>query len=244
MKEQNNAIKITAIIAGVVLIIALVAITSLNPSQNTVNVDGMATVKAMPDVIGVYFNIQTKGDTSVEAKDANSEISETLTNKLILLGFDKEDIVTENYNIYPEYEWINNQRKEDGFVATHSIKLEISSEESNKLGSIIDAGVDSGAGINYISFELSQELQNQYKAEAMKLAAEDARIKAEAVAEGFNKKLGKLVSTSVNDFGYYPWMLYESAGTMDASGAKEATTNIQPGEKEITARISAVFKIY
>ena len=246
MKTQNNSVKITAIIAGVVLIIAIVALSNLNPSQNTVNVEGMATVKAMPDVIGTYFNIQTKGHTSAEAKTTNSEISETLTNKLILLGFDKEKIVTQDYSIYPDYIWTNGQRKDNGFVATHSIKLEISSEESDKLSSIIDAGVDSGAGINYISFELSPELQNQYKAEAMKLAAEDAKTKAQAVADGFDKRLGKLVSTSVSDFNYYPWPLYESAGAMttDSSVVKEATANIQPGEKDITARISAVFKIY
>ena len=143
--------------------------------------------------------------------------------------------------------WVNDKRIDNGFIATHSLKVIVNSEETEKLGGIVDAGVDAGAGISYINFELSQESQNKYKAEAMKTAAQDAKVKAESVAEGFGKKVGKLVSVSVNDFGYYPWNVY-SATSMDvredAGLAKEAVTNIQPGEREVTARVSAVYKIY
>jgi len=239
----------TAIISGVILIVALSAIFMFKPasSQNTLSVEGIATVKAMPDEIGVYLNIETKGETSSEAKDANSEILEKLVSALENQGFERSEIVTENYNIYPDYSWVNDKRIDNGFIATHSLKVIVNSEETEKLGGIVDAGVDAGAGISYINFELSQESQNKYKAEAMKTAAQDAKVKAESVAEGFGKKVGKLVSVSVNDFGYYPWNVY-SATSMDvredAGLAKEAVTNIQPGEREVTARVSAVYKIY
>lgn len=246
MKKENDSIKITAIISGVVLIIALVALSSMNPTQNTVNVQGLATVKAMPDLIGVYFNIETKGKTTQEVKDSNSEILNKLITELEKQGFEREEIVTQNYNIYPDYEWNNGKRTDKGFVATHQIRVEIVTEESEKLGAVIDAGADAGAGISYINFELTQDSQNKYKAEAMKLAAEDAKIKAEAVAQGFDKKIGKLVSTSVNDYGYYPWNVYSSKSGVyedDYAEAQEAASNIQPGEKDITASVSAVFKL-
>ena len=201
----------------------------------------------MPDEIGVYFNIETKGETSAEAKDANSEILDKLVASLGNLGYERSKIVTENYNIYPDYDWKDGERIDNGFRAVHSVKVEISADETEKLGSIVDAGVNAGAGISYINFELSQELQNQYKSEAIKVAAADAKTKAQSVAEGFDKKVGKLVSVNVNDFGYYPWNVY-SASSMDiredATLAKEAATNIQPGEREVTARVSAVYKIY
>jgi uncharacterized protein YggE len=116
-------------------------------------------------------------------------------------------------------------------------------EEYDKIGTAVDSGVEAGAGISYINFELSQEKQNEYKAEAMKLAAQDARIKAESVAEGFDKDLGSLVSTSVNDFGYYPWLAYEARDGSSVSDVKEAATNIQPSEQEITASVTAVYKM-
>ena len=248
---KNTAVQITIIISVVVLIIAFSTLyifnSAVNSGKNSVNVQGLATVKAMPDVISVYFNIETTGNTSEEAKDANSLILDELITELLKQGFERKNIVTENYNIYPNYEWDKDGKQIDkGFKATHSIRVEIDSEDSDKLGSIIDAGANAGAGISYINFELSQKLQNQYKAEAMKLAAEDARIKAEAVAEGFNKEVGDLISTSVNDFGYYPWNVYSTRGmgvAEDYALAKVEATNIQPGEKEVTASVSATFEL-
>lgn len=247
---KNNAIAITAIISGVILIIALVYLFAfqsvIGGTSNTVDVTGYSTVKANPDLITVYLTIEAKNSTSAGATQESTQIYDKLVTDLIKLGFEKKEIVTESFNVYPQYNWINGRQIEDGYLATHSVKVELSINESDKILDVIDAGVNAGAGIGSINFELSQELQNKYKAEAMKLAAEDARIKAESVASGFDKKVGKLVSTYVNDFGYYPWNLYASSGSgmmEDARMAKDVVANIQPGEKDITASVSAVFKL-
>ena len=247
MRKRDNSIIITSIIAVVVIAVVLILVFTLKSSDGkTINVQGTAVVKAMPDLVTVYFNVETKADTAVEAKNNNSLIVAELTASLIALGFERDEIVTENFNVYPNYEWDERTRTEDGYIATHSIKIELSTEESDKIGEIIDAGVDAGANINYINFELSSELQNQYKAEAMKLAAKDAKIKAESVASGFDKSVGKLVSVQVNEFNYYPWNVYSSSGmgiAEDAVMAKEATVSIQPGEREISATVIAVYKM-
>lgn len=251
MKKQNNAIVVTSIISGVVLIIALVALFSFSGitgkyGAETVNVQGVASIKAMPDLITVYFKIKTEGETTSEARDANSDILNNLVDNLIEQGFEREEIITENFNVYETCQWIEGNRECTGYEATHSVKIELSIDEQDLIGSVVDAGIDAGAGINYINFELTQESQNEYKAEAMKIAAEDATIKAESVAEGFDKKIGKLVSVQVNEFGYYPWNVYSTRGGMideDAVMAKEAASNIQPGEEEITATVTASFKL-
>ena len=87
------------------------------------------------------------------------------------------------------------------------------------------------------------ENQNKYKAEALKKAAEDAKIKAESIALGLDKKLGRLVSTSNSQFGYNPWNIYskvESAGVIDA---KTIASNIQPSEQKISASVSVTYKL-
>ena len=248
MKKRNPPIIITTIISIVVLAIVFALIFTLKPASTgkTVNVQGTATVSAIPDLVSVYFNIETKADTAVEAKSNNFIIVDELISALLALDFDREEIVTENFNLYPNYEWRNDKREENGYVASHAIKLELSTEDSEIIGEVIDAGVDAGANVNYINFELSQELQSQYKSEAMKLAASDAKIKAESVAIGFGKNVGKLVSVQVDNFGYYPWNVFSSqgAGVMeDAIMAKEVAVSIQPGEREISATVSAVYKL-
>jgi len=245
---MEKSIKITLIVVLGVIITALIIASSLNGifqgQSNTISAEGVSTIKAMPNLVSVYYNIETKAKTSENATKLNSDIVEKLKSSLVAQGFDEKEIQTQGFSVYPNYEWIGGKQVDKGFIATHSIKLEMGADESEKLGGAIDAGVSAGAGISYINFELSQEKQNEYKAEAMRLAAEDAKIKAKATASGFGKDIGRLVSVSTNEFNYYPWRAYSSSGMAeDAIYAKSEATSITPSEQEITASVSAVFKI-
>jgi uncharacterized protein YggE len=246
---SNNSVKIAGMIVGGIIILALIGLiisTQISPvSGNLVNVQGSAEIKAVPDLVSVYFSVQTNGTTAAEAKDKNSEIVDELITNLIKQGFERKDIVTENFNIYPDYYWDGNKQVSRGYLATHSIKVQISTDNAEKIGDVIDAGADAGAMIGYINFELSLAKQNEYKAEALKQATQDARVKAEAIASGLGKKVGKLVSVSDSSFDYYPWPVYTNS-RMDYSGAAEAkiaTTSIQPGQQTINARVSVSYRI-
>lgn len=244
---MDKSVQKTLIIMAGILIIAIFAITSFNsivPQTNTVAGNGQATIKVIPDLVGVYFNVETTGETSKNATEENSLIVDKLTTQLTNKGFTKEQIQTTSFNVFPDYEWDDKKRIEKGFRATHSIKVELLTEDSEIIGEVIDAGVNAGAGISFINFELSKELENEYKAQALSLAAQDARIKAQAIATGLGKNLGKLVSTSDSGFNYMPFRVFEAEGvSMDAALAKESTTNITPGEQEIFANVKAVYKL-
>jgi uncharacterized protein len=237
------------IISGTLIIIAIILSLSFGRinSGTTISVQGTSTIKVIPDLVGIHFNIETSGKTSKEAKDLNSEILEKMKSNLLELEIKENEILTENFNIYQDYEWKNGERKENGYKASHSIKIEISFNETEKIGKVIDAGINAGAVISFLQFELTQNSQNEYKAEAMKLASQDAKIKAESTALGLNKKLGKLVSISVNDFRYYPWDVFDERAYGTSENFQEKTetilTNIQPEEQEISASVSAVFKL-
>ncbi len=245
---MNNSVQKTLIIVSGIIAIVLIGILAYSSfsGTNTVTGNGQATIKVIPDRVAVYFSIDTNGTTSKEATDENSEIVDKLTIELIKQGFEKSQIQTTGFNVYPDYDYNGGKETLKGYKASHSITVQMSSNDSGKIGDVIDAGVSAGAGISYINFELSQSKQNEYKAQALKLASEDAKVKAQAIASGLGKTLKRLVSVSDNSFNYYPWRLYESSGeapSMDASAAKSATTNITPGEQEVSASVTAVFKI-
>jgi len=246
--KMENSVKITGIIAVAVILIVVIGINSFsqfNP-RNTITAQGFSEIDVMPDLVTVYFNVETSGDTATEVKDANAEIVDNLIVELIKIGFSRDEIQTSNFNVYPDYEWNNGRRTEKGYKATHNLKVEMSTDESGKIGDVIDAGVDSGALLSYINFELSTELQNTYKAQALEQASQDARIKAESVAKGLDKSLGSLVSVSTSDFNYYPWRAYsmeDSSVGATVEEAKLAATNIQPSEQTVSASVSVVYKI-
>ncbi len=248
MKNHTEATKITLIIVAGILILGILgysAFMSLVPEsgKNTINVNGQTSLKVMPDLVVVYFNIETNASKAEQAKDKNSEISDKLITELIKIGFERKEIQTQNYNIYPNYEWKEEKRTQKGYKASHSIKVEFSTDNSNQIGQVIDAGVNAGAEISHINFELSNELQSSYKAEAIKKAAQDAKIKAEALAQGLNKEVGKIISVSTNNYNYRPWLAYDSVGATSVAEIKSVATNIQPSEQEISAIITATYKL-
>ena len=113
---------------------------------------------------------------------------------------------------------------------------------------IVDAGIDAGALVSSINFELSDEKQNDYKAEALSEASADARKKAESTASGLNKKIGKLVSVQSEEF-YYPGPIpiYAKAeGGGDAAAATEArqaAVNLRPQDIAVTASVRVEYRL-
>jgi uncharacterized protein len=249
-KKENHAIVITSIIAAALIVISLLAVFVVVPAMsptNTMTVEGTSTIKVMPDVVAVYFNIQTNASTSSAANTANDAIYTQLKSALLVMGFNESQIQTQSYSIYPNVVYDGTGRSNnDGYIASHSIKIEFSANDTAKISSVIDAGANSGAGISTIDFELSTALQNQYKAQALSQASQDAKTKADAVASGFGKSAGALVSVSVNNFGYYPWPVYTSSGAgreADNAGAKSAVMNLVPTTQDVTGDVSATYRL-
>lgn len=251
MKTQNNAIKITGMIIGAVLIMFLLVYASINATidRKTISSQGEATVTVMPDMVTINFLVETNGSTATEAKDKNSEIVDDVVDALIAIGFERKEIETTSYSVNEEYDWTDDGREFIGYKATHYIEVKFEAESQPELGPIVDAGVDAGALLQYMSFELSPELQSEYKAKALELAGSDAKLKAEAIASGVDAKLGKLISISSSNFGYNPWYAYDAKSLRleTASGAivndGDQTTSIQIGEREVSATITVIYQI-
>ncbi len=249
MVKLDKSVQVTLIIAAVVLILVITGIVYFRSTsgENTIQINGQSTVKAVPDLITVYFSVSTEGTTSKAAEDSNSVIVNALKNGMVSLGFAETDLKTQSYNIYPNYDY-NGVQKIVGYTATHSLKIQISTASKDKLSGIIDAGTNAGAGISYINFELSPTLEQEYKTQAITEASNDAKVKAQAVASGFDKSLGRLVSVSLDQFSYYPWNIYASKDSAVGGGvsneeAKRAVSSITPSEQDVSASVTAVYKL-
>lgn len=248
---NDNSVKITGIIAVTLVVVALIGFFAFNSltgtNAKTIETDGMASIKVNPDVVSIYFNVETKGATAAEAKNANTLIVDDLTLALIKVGIESDEIQTLGFNVYEDQVWENNRYVSKGFKASHQIRVVLNTSETKLISDVIDAGVDAGAMLSYINFELSTEKQNEYKAQALKMAGEDAKTKAEAIAEGLDMKVGGIVSVSTSDFYYQPWNVYTArssySGASDVAEAKLATTSIQPGTQEVSANIRVVYKL-
>ncbi|MBI2672452.1 SIMPL domain-containing protein [Candidatus Woesearchaeota archaeon] len=245
---MEKTVKITLIISLAVLILVFGSLffikDILSPaSSNTVTASGESKITVVPDLTSVYFFVETKDESASKAKDKNNIIFNKVFDSLVISGIDKNEIKTDQFSVNENWEWDGEKSVKKGFVAQHYAKLNL--KNFDWVGKIIDIIIDNGARINSINFELSKEKENTYKAEALKLASKDAKAKAEAIASGLGKNLGKLVSVRSSDFNYQPWPIFtrESAGISDKAIVESAVAEITPSDKEITATVSVEYKL-
>jgi len=231
------------VLAIVILAVAFVFYDKLNlGTKQTINSRGSYTIKAEPDEVSVYVRIETLEDTAEKSKEENSKISENVI--AFLKAANINDIETQNYNIYPEYEWKRNGRELKGYKTMNNLRIR--TEDFDLVGKIVDISVNSGAtGIDSISFELSEEKQSKLKQEALAKASEDARLKAESIARGLNAKLGKVVSVSESGYWYEPYPMFMAKGDMaiEEAAAEIHDTEIIPRELEVRANVNVVFAL-
>lgn len=244
--EAWTALETAIVVIAFVVVSALFVYTVFAPPKEvTVSTTGVSQIKATPDIVGVYYSIETNGTTADIAGDKNAEITDALITALLKLGFERKDIETQGYSVNPEYVYDYHRGTQTmvGYRASHQIILRFPTANRQLIGDAIDAGIDSGAMITYINFELSIVKQNEYKTEALKQATEDARLKAQAMATGAGKNLGRLISISSSEFNYYPYRMYDAITPANAPVAKMETTNIQPSTQEVNAQVTVVFAV-
>src|SRR3989344_3982115 len=95
-RKIDNSVLITLIIVAGVLAMGIMIFAFANSTiyAKTISSTGTATIKVVPDLVVIYFNIQTQGEISVEASDENSEIYEKMKNFLVIAGISEDKIQT------------------------------------------------------------------------------------------------------------------------------------------------------
>ncbi|MEM4182131.1 MAG: SIMPL domain-containing protein [Candidatus Pacearchaeota archaeon] len=246
---MEKSVKISLIVSLTLIIIVALSVFALlqikSPQKSTISSTGEAEISVIPDKVVLYLNIETNGSNSKEANEKNSKIYDDLIDSLEKIGIKKEEIKTSSFNIFEDVEWTSYGKKSRGWKAVHSLEIKLNSTEGEKIGKVIDEVVGVGAIISWINFELSKDLEIKTKAEAIKLASQDARARAEALVSGQGRKIGKLISIE-ESFSYYPWRVFDvaaSEGLSDDVVISEAKANINPSERKITARVKAVYEV-
>jgi len=226
---------------------------SSNSNNNSFEVTGTGKVTAVPNVAQTNFSVTEKGKTQEEAKNsANAKLNSAIE-VLISLGVKKEHIKTDSFYVNPNYEdvvaqplavgtgtssqFIPAQRTSNGFVA--NVSTTVKSEKVEVLNQAIDKLTALGINVGGVTYSFDD--QESYKAQARVKAIEDARKKADELAKVAGFKVGKLISIMETDQGgIYP---YANAMKATAPETRDTTTDLQPGENEISTSVTITYGI-
>ncbi|MFH0714854.1 MAG: SIMPL domain-containing protein [Candidatus Diapherotrites archaeon] len=206
----------------------------------TISVNGESKIFVAPDKVDLYFSIETTALNALDSQQENAAVEEAVKNAVKAAGVPDSEIQTVSYNVYPEYDYSSEGKTTlRDYKTTHQLKVELT--DLSKAGKVIDAAVQAGANrVNSIEYGLTDAKQASVEREQLKLAAQDARAKAEKISEGIGTRVTGVKSVSESAY-YTPY--YRSYDMVGASSAPKAETTFTPSDIQVTATVSAVFLI-
>ena len=208
--------------------------TQLSDDIHTITVQGQGIITKAPDIANISIGVQTDNAKVETAQAENTKKFNRVYKELINLGINKKDIKTQDYSVYPVY---SNNGNIKGYNISNTVNVTV--RDISQFGKIIDKVTSKDANIiNGIDFKLSDS--SQAYSDALKLAMEDAKNKAKALAEGLGNVTIKPIKVSEEPIDTN--VIYN--GTMNYKMAEDsASTKISEGESEVKAKVSIVYEI-
>jgi len=209
------------------------------PSDATLlSVSASADVKRAPDVASIGAGVVTQAADANAAMRANAEQMQKVMAAIRAAGIADKDIRTSGINLSPQYRYAENQPPAiTGYQASNNVDLKV--RDLGKLGKVLDALVASGANqVNGPSFEIDQP--DAVQDEARRAALDKAQARAQMYAKSLGLRVRRIVSISEGG-GFNPPMPMPMVRM--AAMAKDAGTEVSPGENTVGASIDVVFEL-
>ncbi|MCL2217331.1 MAG: SIMPL domain-containing protein [Defluviitaleaceae bacterium] len=246
MKRFAACFTLALVMAFVAVIAAPVSVYAQS-EQPVIRVSGAASVTAEPDFANVVLGVETTANNPQEAISQNNAIVERTLAAIRALGIDDDDIVTQHFSLRQAFDFsMGWSGTPIGYTVFNTVSVTI--HDLDNLGAVISAGIGAGANISGgIHFGVQNPSPLYY--EALQLAVEDARNKANAMAAALNLTItGVASATETSSWGapvfrtaQAPGAVAEAAMMMDMAMMGGGAVPILTGEIVITARVEIAY---
>ncbi len=213
-------------------------------NRRNVNVTGQGEISVAPDRARLTLGVEA---SNAELKAAETEVNRVVRAYLVeakSLGLKDEQISTAGVTINPEYVWDDKAKRQkfNGYKANRQIDLRV--DDLTVIGDLILRATK--VGINQVNSPvLESSKAKELTRQALVKATEDARSKAQLLADTLNVKLGTVRSISANDSAPPPVMykmaMMRAAAPMADSG--NAEMGFSGGEIKYSATVNAEFDL-
>lgn len=238
------AVKIIAIIVfGAIVIVSIIRDRIVQVPQWTVSVSGEGRVKYAADLAYVTLGVQV--DKATTAQEALNRLNTSIVKAVEAIkrtGIPGEDIQTQNYSLFPQYDYRDSIQTLSGYSANQQLKVTVRGVDrgTDAISAVIAAAANEGVN-QVVNLQFSTSKLSELKEQARLMAIADAKSKAGDIAQAAGVKLGDVVGWWENAVGVPMPYYSESAGYGGAGGA--ASPTIPNGGQEIILEVSLNYKI-
>jgi uncharacterized protein YggE len=236
-------------LVAIVLLAGIITISILreritNQQFRSVTITGQGKVTYQPDLAIVTLGVQI--DKVAKPEDAlnqlNSKVA-NIINEIKKAGINAEDIQTQNYSLYPQYDYKDNVSVVSGYNANEQMVIKVKNYDKSPdvLAKVISAASKAGANqVNNLSFDASN--MNDLKQQARVKAIADAKQKSAALASAAGIQLKDITGWYENLVQPLPYGTDNSAKGGVGGGAVNVP-NTPAGDNEIIIEIGVTYNI-
>lgn len=221
-----------------VLLLLLLTPLTAGAQQNTTSeppvvvTSGEGLVQATPDRAWITISAETRAGNPRDAQRRNAEAMTPVIARLRAAGIPAEAIRTIGYDLQQEWDYVNNQRVSRGYVARNTIDVRV--DTIDRIGELLEMAVGSGAtSVGGVRFDLKDRAR--LEREALRLAVEDARARADAAAAGAGRSIDRVLRIDAQSGGAPVPM--PRVALLREQAASDAPP-IAAGQMEIRARVT------
>ena len=207
----------------------------------TLSVTGSGTVLVESDLAIVTVGVQETSKDVLEAQSTVNEKIAAIKQALLDAGVEESEINTDSINIYANYDYSDNTEVIVGYTARNS--LSVRTTDMDNVGSLIDAAFAAGANtLDNVQFTVQDD--TQAREQALTMAVEDARRKADVLASAAGLQVASIERISEGGVSVYDSMRNYAADTvMAANESGSAGTLVQAALVSVDAMVSMEFEL-
>jgi uncharacterized protein len=207
---------------------------------NVIVVSGAGYTTSLPDKATIQVSVENDGATAAAALDANSKDTKKVLDRLKAEGVVDSAIETANVVVYPNryYDATSGQEKTTGYRAQNTVTVTFTDFElmADVFAAVTEAGADSVYGP---SWQLSED--NPAALTALSKAVENARIKAEALAETQGVTLGKAIVISEGSVSVPSPIYLDKSESVAGAGDAVTPPPLSPENIEVSATVTVTY---
>ncbi|MXV84109.1 DUF541 domain-containing protein [Candidatus Poribacteria bacterium] len=206
-----------------------------------IHVTGNGSVVGEPDIATLNLGVSVEKKTVAEAREAAAVAMTAVLDALKARGIAENDIQTERFSIYPQYDYTENGRVLRGYSVNNTVSAKVRALET--LSGVIDAAAEAGGDIVVVnSVQFMIEDTTPLQTQARGLAVEDAAAKAQTLADASGVTLGKPITITETSHAASPPIAFAREAAFAEESALSSTP-IEAGELTVTVNVTIVYEI-
>ncbi len=218
---------------------------------NTLQMSGEGKITATPDLATVTIGVVGQGSTATAVQNQTTQKVNQVIAYIKSQGVADKDISTSEFSLEPQQNYPNipvaGAPTIVGYSGNQTVTVMVHGVDKDQsvLDKIIDGAVTNGANqIQGVDLSFENSTLSTLQQQAQQAAINDAKQKAQVLAQQAGLTLGKVVNVSENSSPVMPLpFAVNSAMGMGGSAAQSATPNVQVGSQEIDETMTLTFEI-